>query len=626
MSHLIQKHQQTDKGTGVLRRRYLTPKQEEEFRKQYRSYTTQSSDNTSVTDTKKQIAKANTPERIQKRRQAIQIRDFKKNQEEAEKIYRTVQQYEKAQQEASTDTRWNPRAWTSDISKVPLFGLPATIAKATYAGMNWLTGNQGKARYWWEDTNRDATGQTIALGAIPAHTNPYTAALYDGILLGPYVKELDQQGKFRGNKNLSFEDYANLAMATIPAAKIKFADPTLQRMYINGEKTSGNATLGTIFRHKLETGKITQQELAQVVGATQSKWVFKNLGPLKVGHGDVMKYKEIINRAVKSLEQGGKRQSNAGVRAAEEATLLQTPEGQYQLLRNKQANLMEQYKNRTRQLAKEQGYNFDIDFDAEMGGDFSSMPLEFKISPVPEPNGQIIDKRPFIQRYYENVNEWNKPGGLVEQVIKSGRLRTNENGQLIGLMDDGTWRLVNGRQYIISQLPNYRASGTQQIVRDITKSGQITSRIPKHGTPSKSKIQERFSDPSAKALFTVIDDDMPGVSSMQNKYTNNSRGVAIPFHRKIETFETRPMTSEGGINNSNNFGVYGELKHHFETHGGKASEVRQVSDPSSSGMRVNEYNFGVGTPDIKSLWNTGDYKPGGSPFAYIESLRDSYYG
>ena len=39
--------------------------------------------------------------------------------------------------------------------------------------------------------NRDATGQTIALGAIPAHTNPYTAALYDGILLGGYMRGLD---------------------------------------------------------------------------------------------------------------------------------------------------------------------------------------------------------------------------------------------------------------------------------------------------------------------------------------------------------------------------------------------------------------------------------------------------
>lgn len=119
---------------------------------------------------------------------------------------------------------------------------------------------------------------------------------------------------------------------------------------------------------------------------------------------------------------------------------------------------------------------------------------------------------------------------------------------------------------------------------------------------------------------------MPGVGSMEKVYTNNGQGVPVPFHRKIREFETKPMTSEGGISNSNNYGRFGELKHHFETHGGKASEVQGVSDPSSSGMRVNEYNFGPGTPDIKSLWNTGDYKPGGSPFAYIESLRDSYYG
>ena len=238
MSHLIQKHQQTNKGTGVLRRRYLTPEQEEQFRKQYRSYTTQSSDNTSVTDTKKQITKANTPDRIQKRRQTIQTRDFKKNQEEAEKIYKTAQQYRQAQQEAATDARWNPRAQASDISKVPLFGLPATIAKATYAGMNWLTGNQGKAKYWWEDANRDAVGQTIALGAIPAHTNPYTAALYDGVLLGSYMRDLDQQGKFQYKDRLTDEDLTIMAMSMFPYIKpqVKIATQAQKRAAITAEQ------------------------------------------------------------------------------------------------------------------------------------------------------------------------------------------------------------------------------------------------------------------------------------------------------------------------------------------------------------------------------------------------------
>ena len=38
----------------------------------------------------------------------------------------------------------------------------------------------------------------------------------------------------------------------------------------------------------------------------------------------------------------------------------------------------------------------------------------------------------------------------MDRVIKEGKLDVNEQGQLIGLMDDGTWQLVDGRQYILS--------------------------------------------------------------------------------------------------------------------------------------------------------------------------------
>lgn len=167
-------------------------------------------------------------------------------------------------------------------------------------------------------------------------------------------------------------------------------------MFVNREKTSGNASLRSILQYKLEQGKISQSELAQLVGAQQAKWVFKNLGPLRARHGDTTKYNAILNRAAKSIEEGGKRQSNTAVRAAEEASLSLTPEGQHQLLRKKYEPLMEEAKERSRQLAKEQGYNFYIDFDAEAGGDFASMPLNFKMNPVTERNGQIVDKRPFI--------------------------------------------------------------------------------------------------------------------------------------------------------------------------------------------------------------------------------------
>jgi len=82
----------------------------------------------------------------------------------------------------------------SGVSRVPLFGIPATIAKSLYAGGNYLTGNRGAARYWWEDANRDATGHTIGLAGIAAHLNPFghvTGPIFDGVLLGEYMRDLD---------------------------------------------------------------------------------------------------------------------------------------------------------------------------------------------------------------------------------------------------------------------------------------------------------------------------------------------------------------------------------------------------------------------------------------------------
>lgn len=51
-----------------------------------------------------------------------------------------------------------------------------------------------------------------------------------------------------------------------------------------------------------------------------------------------------------------------------------------------------------------------------------------------------------------------------------------------------------------------------------------------------------------------------------------------------------------------------------------------MTSDSGVGFPIDEYNYGTGTPDVKSVWNTGDFEQGGSPFAYVESLRNSYYG
>lgn len=46
---------------------------------------------------------------------------------------------------------------------------------------------------------------------------------------------------------------------------------------------------------------------------------------------------------------------------------------------------------------------------------------------------------------------------------------------------------------------------------------------------------------------------------------------------------------------------------------GRAREVLDVSDSrnikGNTGQRQNEYNYGEGTPDVKSLFNTGEFIP-----------------
>ena len=107
-----------------------------------------------------------------------------------------ARQYEQAREEAETDTRWNPRTWVNTSSSVPLVGLPFTIAKALYSGANYLSGNEGKAQYWWNGANQDANMHNLAIAGAIANTNPVTGGIFDGALLGAYGKELDEQGKF----------------------------------------------------------------------------------------------------------------------------------------------------------------------------------------------------------------------------------------------------------------------------------------------------------------------------------------------------------------------------------------------------------------------------------------------
>lgn len=43
----------------------------------------------------------------------------------------------------------------------------------------------------------------------------------------------------------------------------------------------------------------------------------------------------------------------------------------------------------------------------------------------------------------------------------------------------------------------------------------------------------------------------------------------------------------------------------------------EIFDVTSKVGAINEYDFGKGTPEIKSMWNTLDFEPGAGPFAQL---------
>ena len=44
---------------------------------------------------------------------------------------------------------------------------------------------------------------------------------------------------------------------------------------------------------------------------------------------------------------------------------------------------------------------------------------------------------------------------------------------------------------------------------------------------------------------------------------------------------------------------------------------------NNNGQKQNEYNFGSGTWNAKSLWNTLDFEPGQGPLAYNKTQNNN---
>ena len=166
--------------------------------------------------TQRQVAENNTSEKVQQRRVANERRKTQEAYDKGKRDYEKQQQAAKIQEDIESRPWWNPTAVLRNAKNIPIFGAAPTVTEWAYGLMNKAVGNDVAGDYYMQDADNSATGQAIALAAIPAHTNPYTAAIYDTALLAPWAKELDAQGKFYHPENLTGEEAAMLGLSFLP--------------------------------------------------------------------------------------------------------------------------------------------------------------------------------------------------------------------------------------------------------------------------------------------------------------------------------------------------------------------------------------------------------------------------
>ena len=166
--------------------------------------------------TQRQVAENNTSEKVQQRKVANERRKTQEAYEKGKKDYEKQQQAAKVQEDIESRPWWNPTTVLRNAKDIPIFGAAPTATEWAYGLMNKAIGNDVAGDYYMQDADKSATGQAIALAAIPAHTNPYTAAMYDTALLAPWAKELDAQGKFYHPETLTGEEAAMLGLSFLP--------------------------------------------------------------------------------------------------------------------------------------------------------------------------------------------------------------------------------------------------------------------------------------------------------------------------------------------------------------------------------------------------------------------------
>ena len=230
----------------------------------------------------------------------------------------------------------------------------------------------------------------------------------------------------------------------------------------------------------------------------------------------------------------------------------------------------------------------------------------------------INDNGPIMQQFFTNAEAAHKY--YFDYLIKK-KLLIPYKHQWIGIDEKGHSHLVDPSRYIMNYALQQIKGNTNRIPYILSQNQHLdltggvgdimVTEIPWHGTNIGDKtFFDTYRFPTGtRSVFASVHDGMPGFANVKSAYGTAAR---IPLARKLPEYELGPLDAEGLSHNSNNYGGKGELKSQFDGLG-KARLVREVSDvrdiPGNTGQRQNEYNYGEGTPDVKSLFNTGEFIP-----------------
>lgn len=331
----------------------------------------------------------------------------------------------------------------------------------------------------------------------------------------------------------------------------------------------------------------------------------------------------VLDKAAKNMK--GAKGVNVKINEAVATQKAKTSEGQYDLyLNNDDAQALEEIRRQT-----QRDYGNQIQFNEFQGGILSSqnIPKAVAVTPIEIPG---VGKLPLMERYLHNARE--RAEQLLPDLVRRGYMYVDPKTKMwVGSYTpkEGNFQPIDPAMFVLSFINNIRNSSNRvPVFREYSRAGtrELVLPIAWHGTPTgDANLLTQYANPTnIKSIFTTVSDGMPGSSNVKTAYQRG--GTSIPFLFKRKSYNGRIYQEksyhplQGGGNKSTGYILedgtpIGQLIDHFGggKGGGTARYVYDVSDqaniPHNSAQPQTEYIFGMGTPEVKSLLNTGDYLP-----------------